>query len=156
MFLYSVLTYYWLVPEAFLADRNVSQEKLIRFAMSFMSKDMATWWVEQCSSAVPFPFPTWAQFEAEFCFWFVEENEQGQALAKLESHSYFQGFHNISQYTDDFEELAITAGYSDALVCVTKYRSGLDLWIAIVLLLICCMCVCKVFPYLLCRCVVRD
>jgi hypothetical protein len=65
MFLYSVLTYYQLVPEAFLADGNVSQEKLVRFAMSFMSKDAAARWTEQRSSAVLFPFPTWAQFEAE-------------------------------------------------------------------------------------------
>jgi hypothetical protein len=41
-------------------------EKLVWFAMSFMSKDAAARWVEQCSSAIPFPFPTWAQFEAEF------------------------------------------------------------------------------------------
>jgi hypothetical protein len=40
MFLYSVLTYYQLVPEAFMADRFVSQEKLI-LTMSFMSKDTA-------------------------------------------------------------------------------------------------------------------
>jgi hypothetical protein len=41
MFLYSILTYYRLVPEAFMADGFVSQEKLVRFAMSFMSKDTA-------------------------------------------------------------------------------------------------------------------
>jgi hypothetical protein len=38
MLLYSVLTYYWLVPEAFMADGFVSQEKLVWFAMSFMLK----------------------------------------------------------------------------------------------------------------------
>jgi hypothetical protein len=41
MFLYSVLTYYRLVLEAFMADRFVLQEKLVRFTMSFMSKDAA-------------------------------------------------------------------------------------------------------------------
>jgi hypothetical protein len=45
---------------------------------------------------------------------------------KLESHLYFQGSHDIYRYTDDFDELAVTAGYSDALVRVTKYCSGLD------------------------------
>jgi hypothetical protein len=60
MFLYYVLTYYRLVPEAFMADGLISQEKLVQFAMSFMSKDTAAQWVEQHSSAVPFPFPTWA------------------------------------------------------------------------------------------------
>jgi hypothetical protein len=40
-FLYSVLTYYRLVPEAFMANGFVSQEKLVRFAMSFMSKGAA-------------------------------------------------------------------------------------------------------------------
>jgi hypothetical protein len=73
MFLYSVLTYYRLVPEAFMADGFISQEKLVQFAMSFMSKDAAARWAERRTSTVPFPFPTWAQFEAEFQLWFVEE-----------------------------------------------------------------------------------
>jgi hypothetical protein len=126
MFLYSVLTYYWLVPEAFMADGFVSQEKLVRVAMSFMSKDMAAQWVQRRASAVLFPFPTWAQFEAQFWLRFVEENEQDQALTKLESHSYFQGSRDIYRYTDDFEELAVMSSYSNALIWVTKYRSGLD------------------------------
>jgi hypothetical protein len=77
--------------------------------------------------ADPFPFPTWTKFEAEFRLRFVEDNEQDQALAKLKSRSYFQGPRDIYRYTDDFEELAVTASYSDALVQVTKYRSSLDL-----------------------------
>jgi hypothetical protein len=60
MFLYSILTYYQLVPEVFMADGFVSQEKLVQFAMSFMSKDAAAQWAERRASAVPFPFPTWA------------------------------------------------------------------------------------------------
>jgi hypothetical protein len=108
------------------ADGFVSQEKLVRFAMSFMSKDAAARWAERRASAVPFPFSTWARFEAEFRLQFVEENEQDQALTKLESHSYFQGSRDIYRYTDNFKELAVTAGYSDALVRVTKYCSGLD------------------------------
>jgi hypothetical protein len=102
--------------------------------MSFMSKDAAARWAEQRASAVPFLFPTWAQFEAEFRLRFVKENEQDQALTKLESHLYFQGSRNIYRYTDDFEELAVTAGYSDALVRVTKYRSGLDPRINVVIM----------------------
>jgi hypothetical protein len=109
-----------------MADGFVSQEKLIRFAMSFMSKGVAARWAEQHTSADLFPFPTWTKFEAEFRLRFVEENEQDQALTKLESRSYFQGSCNIYQYTDNFEELAVTASYSDALIWVTKYRSGLD------------------------------
>jgi hypothetical protein len=109
-----------------MADGFVSQEKLVRFAMSFMSKDAAARWAEQRASTVPFPFPTWAQFKAEFRLRFVEENEQDQALTKLESRSYFQGFRDIYQYTDNFEQLAVTAGYSNALVQVTKYCSRLD------------------------------
>jgi hypothetical protein len=34
---------------------------------------------------------------------------------------------------DNFEELAVTAGYTDALVRVTKYRSGLDPQIDVVI-----------------------
>jgi hypothetical protein len=96
-----------------------------------MLKDMAARWAEHHLSAIPFPFPTLAEFKAEFHLQFVEENEQDQALTKLESHSYFQGSHDIYWYTDDFEELAVTAGYSDTLVRVTKYRSGLGPWINI-------------------------
>jgi hypothetical protein len=95
MFLHSVLTYYRLVPEAFMADGFVSQEKLIRFAMSFMLKDAAAQWAERRASTVPFLFPTWAQSEAEFQLRFIEENEQDQALTKLESRSYFQGSRDI-------------------------------------------------------------
>jgi hypothetical protein len=123
----TVLTYYRLVPEAFMADGFVSQEKLVRFAMSFMSKDAAARGTEHLLWAILFPFPTWAEFEAEFCLRFVEKNKQDQALTKLESHSYFQGSHNIYRYTYNFKELAITAGYSGALVRVTKYHSSLDL-----------------------------
>jgi hypothetical protein len=94
--------------------------------MCFMSKDAAARWAEQRASAVPFPFPTWAQFDAEFQLRFVEENEQDQALTKLESHSYFQGSRNIYRYMDDFKQLAIMAGYTDALIRVTKHCSGLN------------------------------
>jgi hypothetical protein len=107
-------------------DRFVSQEKLVQFAMSFMSKGAAAQWVERHTLADPFPFPTWTKFVAEFRIRFVEENKQDQALIKFESCSYFQGFHDIYRYMDDFEELAVTAGYSDALIWVTKYQSGLD------------------------------
>jgi hypothetical protein len=129
MFLHFILTYFQLVPEAFMADGHISQEKLVQFAMSFISKDAAAWWAEQCSSTIPFPFPTWTEFEAKFCLWFVEENEQNQALVKLESPSYFQGSHNVYRYTDNFEELAAMASYTDTLVWVTKYCSSLNLQI---------------------------
>jgi hypothetical protein len=126
MFLHSVLTYYQLVLEAFMADGFILQEKLVRFTMFFMSKDAAAWWAKYHLLAVLFPFPTWTRFKAEFHLWFIEENEQDQALTKLESHSYFQGSHDIYRYMDDFEELAVMAGYTDPLVWVTKYHSGLD------------------------------
>jgi hypothetical protein len=90
-------------------DGQVSEEKLVRFAMLFMSKDMAAHWAKYCLLIAPFLFPTWARFEAEFCLQFIEENEQDQALTKLESHLYFQGSHNIYQYTDNFEELTTMA-----------------------------------------------
>jgi hypothetical protein len=104
-----------------MADGFVSQEKLVRFTMSFMSKGAAARWVERHTLADLFPFPIWTKFEAEFHLRFVEENEQDQALIKLESHLYFQGSCDIYRYTDNFEELAVMAGYSDALVRVTKY-----------------------------------
>jgi hypothetical protein len=133
MFLHSVLIYYRLVPEAFMVDGNISQEKLVWFSISFMLKDVAARWTERYLSTVLFLFPTQAGFKSEFHLWFVEENEQDQALAKLESHSYFKGSHDVYRYTDNFEELAVMAGYTDMLVWVTKYRSGLDLQINIVI-----------------------
>jgi hypothetical protein len=66
MFLYSILTYFQLVLEAFMADSDVSQEKLIWFTMSFMS-NMAARWAKRRLSAICFPFPTWTRFEAKFC-----------------------------------------------------------------------------------------
>ena len=47
----------------------------------------------------------------------------------METHSYYQGSRDVYRYTDDFGELAATAGYTDPLVRVTKYRAGLDPWI---------------------------
>jgi hypothetical protein len=49
-------------------------------------------------------------------------------------HSYFQGSRDIYRYTDDFGELAVMASYSDALVWVTKYRSGLKPWINVAIM----------------------
>jgi hypothetical protein len=91
MFLHSVLTYLWLVPEAFMMNRVVVEEKLIWRAMWFMAKDAAGQWAKCRSTDVPFLFPTWATFKKEFWLRFIEENEQDQALQKLESHGYFQG-----------------------------------------------------------------
>jgi hypothetical protein len=53
-----------LSPEAFMTNRHVWEEKLVRFAISFMVKDMATQWAERHVSAVPFLFLTWAGFKA--------------------------------------------------------------------------------------------
>ncbi|KAJ7799720.1 hypothetical protein B0H14DRAFT_3491391 [Mycena olivaceomarginata] len=108
MFLHSVLTYYRLVPEAFMADGFVSQKnRPVR--MSFMSKDTAARWAEQRASAVPFAFPTWAQFEAEFRLRFVEENKQDQALTELSPARTGRNGRLLGP-----------------LVRVTKHRSGLD------------------------------
>ncbi|KAF8193480.1 hypothetical protein K438DRAFT_1969385 [Mycena galopus ATCC 62051] len=113
MFLYSVLTYLRLVPEAFMTNGQVVEEKLVCYAISFMARDTAGRWAEQQSTIVPFPFPSWAEFETKFRLWFIEENEQDQALLHLESHGYYQGSRYVYRYTDDFEELAATAGYTD-------------------------------------------
>jgi hypothetical protein len=41
MFCHSFLTYLWLVPEAFMTDGYISEEKLARFAMFSIAKDVA-------------------------------------------------------------------------------------------------------------------
>jgi hypothetical protein len=125
-FIHSVRSYARLVPEAFVESGELSEEKVVRYAMSFMAKDSAQRWAE-CQSAKPvFPFPTFEAFLTEFRLRFIEENEQDHALIKLESHSYHMGSRDIFRYTDDFEDLVDLAGFEDPLVKVTKYRTGLD------------------------------
>ena len=46
MFLHSVLTYLRLVPEAFMVHGQVVEEKLVRYAMSFMARAAAGRWAE--------------------------------------------------------------------------------------------------------------
>jgi hypothetical protein len=53
----------------------VSEEKLVRFAMSFMAKDTAAQWAKCRSAIIPFLFPTWAEFATEFHLWFIEKNK---------------------------------------------------------------------------------
>ena len=78
------------------------------------------------SEKSPFPFPTWDLFVAEFKLRFVKENEQEHALAKLESRSYYMGSRDVFLYTDEFEDLVDLAGFSDPIMKVAKYRTGLD------------------------------
>ena len=125
-FLHAVRTYVRLLPEAFLEGGEASEEKAIRFAMSFMAKDAAQRWAERQSAKEPFPFDSWAEFVREFRLRFVEENEQDHALAKLESRSYFMGSRDVFRYTDDFEDLVDLSGFDDPLIKVSKYRTGLD------------------------------
>ena len=125
-FLHAVRTYARLVPEAFAEGAQPSEEKLVRYAMSFMAKDSAQRWAERHSSKEPFPFPTWDSFVTEFRLRFVEENEQDHALLKLESRAYHMGVRDVFKYTDDFEDLVDLAGFSDPIIKVAKYRTGLD------------------------------
>ncbi|CAK5265235.1 unnamed protein product [Mycena citricolor] len=103
-FLHSVKQYWRLLPEAFFVNGAVSEEKV----------------------RTPFPFPTWALFVTEFKLRFVEENEQDHALARLETHLYYMGSRDVFKYTDEYDDLLDLAGYTDDLVKVTKYRTGLD------------------------------
>jgi hypothetical protein len=56
----------------------------------------------------------------------VEENEQDQALLKLESRGYHLGSRDVFKYTVDFEVLVDLAGFTDPVAKVTKYQTGLD------------------------------
>jgi hypothetical protein len=115
-----------LLPEAFLEDGAPSEEKAVRFAMSFMAKDSASKWAERYAAKTPFPFLTWDAFVTEFRLRFVEENEQDHALRTLESRSYHMGTRDVFRYTDDFEDLVDLAGFEDPIIKVTKYRTGLN------------------------------
>ncbi|CAK5284711.1 unnamed protein product [Mycena citricolor] len=125
-FLHSVKQYWRLLPEAFHVNGVVSEERVVRFALSYMSKDSAASWSERMSERLVFPFLTWSSFVAEFKLRFVEENEQDHALARLETHAYYMGSRDVFKYTDEFDDLLDLAGYSDNLVKVTKYQAGLD------------------------------
>jgi hypothetical protein len=127
VFIHSVRSYARLVPEAFVESGELSEEKVVQYAMSFMAKDSAQRWAERQSAKPVFPFPTFEAFLTEFQLRFIEENEQDHALIKLESRSYHMGSRDIFLYTDDFEDLVDLAGFEDPLVKVTKYRTGLDL-----------------------------
>ena len=124
-FLHSVRQYARLLPEAFLDAGEPSEVKVVRFAMTFMSTGAAQHWAECQSNKTIFPFVTWDGFVSEFKLRFIAENEQDHALQKLETREYFMGSRDVFAYTDDFEDLAALAGYTDPLVKVTKYRSGL-------------------------------
>ncbi|CAK5271316.1 unnamed protein product [Mycena citricolor] len=65
-FLHSVKQYWRLLPEAFHVNGVVSEERVVRFALSYMSKDSAASWSERMSERLVFPFPTWSSFVAEF------------------------------------------------------------------------------------------
>ncbi len=125
-FLHAVRTYARLLPEAFVENGEPSEQKLVRFALSFMAKDAAQRWAERQSAKREFPFATWESFAAEFRLRFVEENEQDHAMNKLESRAYHMGSRSVYAYTDDFEDLAETAGLDDPLMKVAKFRTGLD------------------------------
>ncbi|CAK5263880.1 unnamed protein product [Mycena citricolor] len=125
-FLYSIKQYWRLLPEAFHVNGVVSEERVVRFALSYMSKDSAASWSERMSDRLVFPFPTWSSFVAKFKLRFVQENKQDHALARLETHAYYMGSRDVFKYTDKFDDLLDLAGYSDNLVKVTKYRVGLD------------------------------
>ncbi len=125
-FLHAVRSYARLVPEVFVENRELSEEKVVWYAMSFMAKDAAQRWAERQSAKAEFPFPTWEMFVKEFRLHFVEENEQDHALHKLESHAYHMGNWDVFRHTDEFEDLVDLAGFEDELVKVTKYRTGLD------------------------------
>ncbi|KAJ7910730.1 hypothetical protein B0H13DRAFT_2329035 [Mycena leptocephala] len=61
-FLHAVRSYARLVPEAFVENGELSEEKVVRYAMSFMAKDAAQRWAERQSAKAEFPFPTWEMF----------------------------------------------------------------------------------------------
>jgi hypothetical protein len=124
-FLHAVRTYAQLVPEAFHSSGKLSEEKVVRFALSYMSEGSAQRWAQRASEKAIFPFPTWDIFASDFRLRFVQENEQHHAIAKLESTGYFMGRRDVFAYTDDFEDLYDLSGFSDPLVKVTKFRSGL-------------------------------
>ena len=125
-FLHAVRLYARLVPENFLEDGAYSEEKLTRWALSFMSEGAAQRWSQRHVDTEPFPFSTWAAFLAEFTPRFVEEHEQETALRKLESSSWHMRTQDVWAYTDDFEDLADMAQLTDPLMKVTKYRFGLE------------------------------
>ncbi|CAK5270163.1 unnamed protein product, partial [Mycena citricolor] len=111
-FLHSVKQYRCLLPEAFFVNGAVSEGKVVRFALSYMSKDSAASWSERMSERTPFPFPTWALLVTEFKLRFVEENEQDHALARLETHLYYMGSRDVFKYTDKYDDLLDLAGYT--------------------------------------------
>ena len=48
------------------------------------------------------------------------------AFAKLETPSYFQGWHMVDKYMDDFQDLINYAGYMEGLTIVIKFQCRLQ------------------------------
>ena len=124
-FLHAVRTYVNLRPEAFLVNGQHSDERVIRFAMSFMSEGAAHRWAQRQYQFNTFPFALWDEFVTEFSARFVEQNEAEHAVQKLEGTGYHMGKKDIWKYTDDFEDIYDLSGYTDSLLKVIKYRAGL-------------------------------
>ncbi|KAJ7791494.1 hypothetical protein B0H13DRAFT_2394254 [Mycena leptocephala] len=105
VFLHTIRSYARLVPEAFIENGELSEEKVVQYTMLFMAKDVAQRWAERQ---------------------LAKENEQDHALHKLESRAYHMGNWDVFRYTDEFEDLVDLASFEDELVKVTKYRTSLD------------------------------
>ncbi|KAJ7023037.1 hypothetical protein C8F04DRAFT_1271864 [Mycena alexandri] len=58
-FLHAVQTYARLLPEAFVENGEPSEEKVVRYALSFMALESVQRWAEHHTAKAVFPFPTW-------------------------------------------------------------------------------------------------
>ena len=77
------------------------------------------------------------EFKKEFCLAHMEE----MAINQLESTTYFQRNHSVDAYLDEFVDLIVEAGYTDAKTVVIKFCKGLDPQIqnVIATIVICCV-----------------
>ena len=124
-FLTSCQIYIRLCPDNF----SDEQAKIV-WAMSYMKSGRAARWaarVFKWEEVRKTPsFPNWEGFRDEFKKEFCPAHTEATAINRLESTAYFQRNRSVDAYLDEFIDLIVEAGYTDAKTVVIKFRKGLD------------------------------
>jgi hypothetical protein len=98
--------------------------------MSFMRTGHASLFVDRIlrfeARASKPQYGTWAAFRQAFIAEFCPRNKAQEALALLETTSYFQGSRAVDEYIDAFKDLIERAGYTDKTMVTMKFCRGLQ------------------------------
>ena len=124
-FLMSCQIYIRLCPDNF----SDEQAKIV-WAMSYMKSGRVGRWAARVFKweevrQTPW-FPDWEGFRDEFKKEFCPAHTEATAINQLEFTAYFQRNRSVDAYLDEFVDLIVEAGYTDAKTVVIKFCKGLD------------------------------